>query len=118
MFIQKAITGIGAVALAGTGLWAFGFFNSSAGSGPGGGAPPQEEKAPPVVAKPLVAQADRQRPKADPNQPASRFAEEPIVIPDCHLGVIDKTEVSAQREGVLLFIGRKVPAGDIIPPGR
>ncbi len=119
MFIQKAITGIGAVALAGTGLWAFGFFNSSAGSAPGGaGAPPQEKKAPPVVAKPLVAQADRQRPKADPNQRASRFAEEPIVIPDCHLGVIDKTEVSAQREGILLFIGRKVQDGEKIPSER
>jgi WD40 repeat protein len=113
MFLQKALTGLGALALAGTGLWGFGLINSSSESGSGGGSVPAKEKKAPLVAKPLIAQTgQRPAPKADPNRPWRGFAEEAIVFPDFRLGVIEKTEVPAQREGVLLFIGRPLEPKD------
>jgi WD40 repeat protein len=120
MILQKAITGLGAIALAGTGLWAFGLFGTSASSGSGReSATPEEKKKPPVVAKPLVAQAaPRQGPKVDPNRPSPGFAEEPIVIADCRLNVIYKTEIAAQREGLLLFIGRPIEPRENVPADR
>jgi WD40 repeat protein len=120
MIFQKAITGLGAIALAGTGLWAFGLFSTSASTGSiSRSAPPEEKKASPIIAKPLVAQAaHRQGPKVDPNRPAPGFVDEPIVVADCRLNVIDKTEIPAQREGVLLFIGRRIKRGEKVPLDR
>src|SRR5205823_6530889 len=38
-----------------------------------------------------------------------------IVTPNCHLNVDEKTEVSTQREGVLLYLGKEIKPGEQVP---
>src|SRR5207253_780806 len=104
-------------------IWVLGFSRSPAQSGP----EPTKQTAPPKEkapsARPLLAQAPARQalarqPQRDPNQPAAFFVEDTIVVPNCHLSVDEKTEVSTQREGVLLFVGRPIEAGEPVPPGH
>ena len=37
------------------------------------------------------------------------------MISNCHLKVDEKTEVSTQREGVLLYVGREIKDGEEVP---
>ena len=43
---------------------------------------------------------------------------DPVVIADCRISVIDKQDVPSQRDGVLLFVGREVRPGEVVPEER
>jgi WD40 repeat protein len=45
-------------------------------------------------------------------------ASDPIVVPACHLVVIEKQEVPSQRDGILLFMGTEVQPGETVPSER
>jgi hypothetical protein len=66
--------------------------------------------------RPVLAQAPKRPLREDPNQSVSEFVEGAIVIHNCHLKVDEKTEVSTQREGVLLYVGRELKRGEEAPP--
>jgi WD40 repeat protein len=123
--MSKAFAGIGVVLVAGAIIWALGLTNTSAQSNPGNPEQPKVEKkataAHQLIAQAPKAQAPRgQAPRAqarpDPNQPTGDFVQDTIVIPHCQLNVDEKTELSTQREGVLLFVGRPVKKGETVPP--
>lgn len=58
-------------------------------------------------------------PAAKPVEGAGRAAGfEPVVIADCRINVIDKQDVPSQRDGVLLFMGREVRPGEVVPEER
>src|SRR5438034_10123152 len=122
MFTRTVITGLGTVLIAGGLIWVLGFSRSPAQSGPEPTkqtAPPKE-KAPsarPLLAQAPVRQAQARQPQRDPNKPAD-FVEDTIDIRNCHLSVDEKTEVSTQREGVLLFVGRPIEGDEPVPPGH
>jgi WD40 repeat protein len=122
--MSKAVAGLGVVLAAGVIIWALGLTNTSAQSNPGRQEQTKVEKktigANQLVAQAPQAQAPRaQTPRAqvrpDPNRPTGDFVLDTIVIPHCQLNVDEKTELSTQREGVLLFVGRPVKSGEIVP---
>jgi multidrug efflux pump subunit AcrA (membrane-fusion protein) len=41
---------------------------------------------------------------------------DPIVLPDCHLTVMEKQDVPSQRDGVLLVVGTEIAPGQTVPP--
>jgi WD40 repeat protein/biotin carboxyl carrier protein len=53
-------------------------------------------------------------PRAQPRGP--KTAGNPIVVPDCHLAVIDKQDVPSQREGVLRFFVTEIQEGEAVAP--
>jgi WD40 repeat protein len=114
-------------AIAGTALWATGLLPVIAQEGISSGA---RESAPPAPAPipekkveskitpkggdlyPLATRVSRAQ---DPAQPQKGIAADPIVIPNSQLGLIDKVEVPAQRDGVLMFIGSECRQGENVP---
>src|SRR5260370_1939919 len=118
MSTRKIITGLGALLFVGGLIWVLGFSRSPAQSGPDSKnqAASQEPKRP--SPRPLLAQAPGRQLRGDPNQQTAVFVEDTIVIPNCHLQVDEKTEVSTQREGVLLFVGGPIKPGEQVPPGH
>lgn len=122
MSTRTIITGLGTVLIAGGLIWVLGFSRSPAQSGPEPTkqTPPPKEKvlsARPLLAQAQVRQGPARQPQRDPNKPAD-FVEDTIVIPNCHLSVDEKTELSSQREGVLLYIGRPIEPGEKVSAGR
>jgi WD40 repeat protein len=123
MSTRTIITGLGTVLIAGGLIWVLGFSRSPAQSGPEPPkhtAPPKEKAARtlPLLAQAPNRQAPARQPLRDPNKPLGDFVEEAPVIPNCHLSVDEKTEVSTQREGVLLYVGRPIEPGEQVPPGH
>src|SRR5262245_38036934 len=105
MSTYKVATWCGAVLAAACLIWALGLTRSPAQSGaavPGKGV--SKEKTTPASAKPMLARADQPVGRLDPNGPAKDFVENDLVFPDCRLTVIDKAEISSQREGVVFFL--------------
>jgi hypothetical protein len=43
---------------------------------------------------------------------------DPILIPNCELDIIEKQEVPSEKEGVLVFAGTDVKAGEDVPPEK
>lgn len=77
----------------------------------------QEPAAKPEPGGPLYkAAAAQPAPKSVGLQ--STIAAEPIVISNCRLGLIDKLDVPAQRDGVLMFIGIEMKEGEELPMGE
>jgi hypothetical protein len=116
MSIRKTLTGLGAMLLVGGLIWVVGFSRSPAQSGPDLTKQSTLQKQKEPLNKALLAQAPRRQLQRNPNQPAADFVDGAIVIPNCHLNVDEKTEVSTQREGVLLFIGEEIKPGEEVPP--
>src|SRR5713101_6039896 len=117
--MSKAVVGVGVVLAAGVTIWALGLTHTSAQSDSDKQNQPKPEKktAPPaqrLVAQGPKAQAPRVQARPDPNQPIGDFVQDTIVIPHCQLNVDEKTELSSQREGVLLFVGRPVNEGEVV----
>jgi WD40 repeat protein len=116
MLTRKVVTGSGAVLVAGGLIWAIGFSRTPAQSGPDSANQVASPKPKALPSQQLLAQvATRRPPRQDPNQPAGDFVEGAIVLPNCHLKVDEKTEVSTQREGVLLYVGREIRPGEDVP---
>jgi WD40 repeat protein len=40
----------------------------------------------------------------------------PIVVPECHLAVIDRQDVPSQHDGVLRFLVAEIQEGEVVPP--
>ena len=49
---------------------------------------------------------------------ASRELNEPIIIPDGTLVIVEKQEVASEKEGILLFIGTDVLPNEVVPPEK
>ncbi len=43
---------------------------------------------------------------------------EPVIVPDCPLRIVEAQEVASEKEGVLLFIGTDVQAGEVVTPDK
>src|SRR5216684_7918775 len=119
--MSKAVVGVGVVLAAGVTIWALGLTHTSAQSDSTKQDQPKPEKKVAAPAQRLVAQgpkaqAPRVQARPDPNQPTGDFIQDTIVISHCQLNVDEKTELSSQREGVLLFVGRPVNEGEVVPP--
>jgi WD40 repeat protein len=115
MSSPKILTAIGAALVAGAMIWIIGLSHSPAQSDADQPDQSPSPKEPASRNDHLVAQAPRQQPRPDPNQSAVNFQLDPIVIPRCQLSVDEKTELSTLREGVLLFVGRPVKEGELVP---
>ena len=48
----------------------------------------------------------------------SSVLNDPIIIPDGTLVIVEKQEVASQKEGILLFIGTDVQMGENVPPDK
>ena len=87
--------------------------------GPAGVQPPVKNPvpaaAPTALGVPLYASASP-APMAPVYSPRRAGAADPIVVRDCHLGVIEKQEVPSQHDGVLLFIGTPIQEGEQVLP--
>jgi hypothetical protein len=119
MFSYKVATWCGAVLVAVCLIWVLGLTRlpaQSAAAAPGKGS--SKDKPKPAPAKPMLARADQPPARLDPNGPAKDFVENNVVIPDCRLSVIDKAEISSQREGVVLYLGHEIQPGEEVPPDR
>jgi len=119
--MSKTVVGVGVVLAAGVTIWALGLTHTSAQSDSTkqDQLKPEKKVAAPaqrLVAQVPKAQAPRVQARPDPNQPTGDFIQDTIVIPHCQLNVDEKTELSTQREGILLFVGRPVKEGEIVPP--
>jgi WD40 repeat protein len=79
--------------------------------------PPPEApaKLTPTIGAPLY---DPVVPKVEAASHHAEHGLAPIVLPDCRLTVMDKQDVPSQREGVVLFIGSEIEAGQEPPPDQ
>jgi len=68
-----------------------------------------------AVSKLLYAKAAPLPAAASAASPAVLHGD-PIVLPDCHLTVMEKQEVPSQRDGVLLVVGTEIAPGQVVPP--
>ncbi len=67
----------------------------------------------------MVAMATRGQPEVMVYRNDNRQGiTEPIIIPDGTLVIVEKTEVSSEKEGTLLFIGTEVRDGEMVPPHK
>lgn len=92
-----------------------GFWPVSAQAPSGQGNPPAAVVPAPASAAPANPGAQLTAGVVDRAQPLERrtgFAGDPVVIPGGRLAVIYKQEVPSQKDGVLLYIGRPVKAGE------
>src|SRR5713101_7418811 len=115
MSSRKIVTTLGAALFVGSLIWVLGFSRTPAQSGldpTNLGASPKQKA---LSARPFLAQAPRRPLQRDPNPPATDFVDGAIGIPNCHLNVDEKTEVSTQREGVLWYLGDESKQGEQVP---
>ncbi len=67
----------------------------------------------------MVAMATRGQPEVIVYRNNNRQGvTEPIIIPDGTLVIVEKQEVSSEKEGTLLFIGTEMRDGEMVPPHK
>jgi WD40 repeat protein len=98
-------------------LFGLGYLHWSNSTSAGGQSQAPAREQPEDIGAPLYALGTEKGP-ATGSAAATAGPRDPIVIPDCRLGVFQKQDVPSQREGVLLFIGTEGRTGEVVSADR
>src|SRR5262245_38087694 len=75
-----------------------------------------DHKPKPDLGPELYAAVNPPLPKPIDDEPPAKGRKREVVIPDCHIVVYDKQDVSAAKDGLLIFIGKEVDSEDALAP--